>query len=228
MEDQVKRVGLTAAATTAAKEQSEAVKLFGGVVLQKRAKELEIDKENKGDKQEPKKRKQSQETLIGPQKSKEKCKKKETPTTTPTQHIKKPIPELKGTRQVPKPQDAYGCRHCGIFDLKTLSREDLKYYTKTGAWLENKPCLDCDKKREVSDESVMKIENLLNRRVIDPDEMAKYCNYGAGAHGNDDTSNHHFVCDMVLCIPCHNLRVEATEKQTGQKGRRSARHRNKN
>ena len=78
------------------------MKLFGGVVLQKRAKELELNKEDKGDKQEPKKRKQSQETLIGPQKSKEKSKKKETPTTT-TKQKKKPIPELKGTWQVPKP-----------------------------------------------------------------------------------------------------------------------------
>ena len=84
------------------------------------------------------------------------------------------------------------------------------------------------KKTEEADERVIKINNLLYGRVIDSDEMVRYCNYGAGAHDNDDSSNHHFVCDMVLCIPCYNLRVEATEKQTGQNGRRSARHRNKN
>ena len=59
--------------------------------------------------------------------SEEKSEKKE-PRKTP----KKTELVLKGLREVPTPKDKHGCGHCGVFDLKTLSRDDLKYYTKKG------------------------------------------------------------------------------------------------
>ena len=216
LENDTITTGLTVAAVTKAKNQNDYVVNLGAKIIEKPALVLAstdntTTKKKSSTKQKPKGK-------VTSSKKKPKSSKKKT-------EVNEDPKEQKGTRQVPKPRDEHGCMHCGIFDLKTLSRDDLKYYTKEGAWLEKKPCLDCDKKELGTEEKVMDVGVLLNWKGLDTDEMARYCNYGAGAHGSDDPSSTSFACNMVLCNPCYTKRVEGAETQLGTNSRRSNRNR---
>ena len=141
LENDTIETGLTAAAVTYAENQKDEAAKLGGKLMEKRnlvvaSKDNTTSKTKKSNK--PKQRPQQLPTA----KNKKRTSKKKNQVTEHPQ-------ELKGTRQVPKPQDEHGCQHCGIFDLKTLSKDDLKYYTKNGAWLEKKHALIVNKRNRL-------------------------------------------------------------------------------
>ena len=218
-------VGITAATTTSEKEHFDRVKQLACVVTKKRSPQIDSDVN-----EEPDEKQTTTRTTNMPQL--QQLPNEIDTTTNVTQAItteanqKSDKPEAKGIRKIPEAEDGHGCLHCGIMNLKTLSKDDLKFYTKKGAWLENKPCVDCESKERESDNRVMNVIDLLLEKGSDPDQMARYCNYGAGAHGHDNPSDAHFACNLVLCIPCYNIRLTASQIQDGNTGRRtSARNR---
>jgi len=223
LEEDTVTVGVNSEAKPSAKQVAERIKQMATAAIRKGAvKRKEMDQP---DKEATPKKNQSKEKSA---------KKKSTPAVSKTKesngNVKEYIPavELKGGRKIPKPDDDSGCPHCGVHDLTRMSREDLKYYTKPGAWLHEKPCCDCDKSGTNSDTRVRDVKDVLKWKKINPDEMVRYCNYGAGAHG-DENQDKRFTCDMVLCNPCHAKRVEelTSKTDTGNTNtRRSNRKRN--
>ena len=119
---------MTDAAVKSAKNQKDEAAKLGCKLMEKRTLVV-ASKENTTSKKKKSSKPKQRKKMVPTSKNKTKTSKKKNQVT---EHPH----ELKGTRQVPKPQDEHGCQHCGIFDLKTLSKDDLKYYTKKGAWLE--------------------------------------------------------------------------------------------
>ena len=125
--------------------------------------------------------------------------------------------EPKGTRQLPTPTDKYGCAHYGIMDLKAWGKDDLKYYTRKGFWLDNKPCSDCVHKTPSDNNRVMDVGSILLSNALEKGAMVMVCNCGPTAHTMqpDDPSKSLYSCDLVLCVPCYNERKLAFERTLG-------------
>jgi hypothetical protein len=119
-----------------------------------------------------------------------------------------PMEEPQGLRHVPKASDDYGCTHKGLWELTPLPKDYLATYTKTGAWLHQRPCKDCVNKPEDDTGKVMDVTDLLKTKGR-PD-VAYYCNTGATGHNmpdNDVQWKQQWLCDMVLCNDCYDKRM---------------------
>ena len=130
--------------------------------------------------------------------------------------------EPQGTRKLPAPKDTYGCGHNGIMNLQAWTNYDLKFYTKTGYWLYNKPCSDCLQKPPSEANRVMNVRSLMLGKETDLGAKVMVCTCGPTAHGMkaDNPSKPLYACDLVLCMPCYNERKCAYEITLGASSQR--------
>ena len=112
-----------------------------------------------------------------------------------------------------------GCRHYGILDLRRMDTKTYAFYSKDGGWLQNKFCISCKKNTK---EMVM--DKITKSYLI-------YCEMGLksrlySGYTCDEEKNifDDHNCDMILCVPCWNTKVDIYEQECLQKmGNRSKR-----
>ena len=134
------------------------------------------------------------------------------------------LPQLDGTKQglriVPQAKDKYGCKHTGLRDMITLNRAHLKAYANKDGWLYNRPCYDCASK-EPGQNRILEMINLLEKGKR---SFGCYCNCGPRGHGmkEDDPNKPNYVCNLVLCPGCFEIRDSKMSSSTSGKRTRGA------
>lgn len=135
-------------------------------------------------------------------------------------------PSLQGRRKLPTPNDNHGCKHNGLGELSPCDRGWIRAYIKVGAWLHQKPCLDCATADKTDNSS---------QRVLDPSVLllakgttvAFICNCGPVGHKmGEKKGKEDYQCDMMLCVPCYNKRADKREEEQG--GRRRSKRKSPN
>ena len=147
-------------------------------------------------------------------------------TTTKTKAVKKKTPketvppEQQGLRKVPVPSDKFGCKHCGINDMKQMDQSYCKYYLQDQRWLVGKTCIDCKKGVQEFVEATNKKEKI----------KLYYCHHGIAAAnmGEEEEFKKLLACDTVYCTPCYKKQVDGMETDNRSNGRSSRRSRSSN
>ena len=121
----------------------------------------------------------------------------------------KPTPVPQGRRKIPTACDNLGCPHTGLRDMKSLDRAWCAAYLKVGGWLENRACKDCNLE-------------VLNLMKVKGAPVGYICNCGPTGHKMSDENEEKkdYLCDMVLCVPCHTKRSESMHIGPGRRSHR--------
>ena len=111
-------------------------------------------------------------------------------------------------RTVPKrsKSDIFGCRHCGIMEIKQMSKADVTFYSKETRFLCGRVCMDCD--IDITNTS-------LSKEVYYCDDGLKSFN---AKKGNPEKEK--LKCDFVTCQKCYQILMANYDVKYGRQGRR--------
>jgi hypothetical protein len=139
----------------------------------------------------------------------------------PVQTTATALPVLQGRHKIPTPGDDQGCKHRGLSELCPCDKRWLRAYVKEGAWLHKKPCVDCAAREstEEGEERVLDASVLLQQKA---GIVAFICNCGPTGHKmkDGDEGKLEYQCNLMLCVPCYNIRQSNSEGGGGRKRRR--------
>ncbi len=103
-----------------------------------------------------------------------------------------------------------GCRHGNLDAMKSITKAEASHYIRPNKFLENRGCLDCQKKVVDMQPATSNLHSVLY-----------YCDQGIkgyDAPDNDDMKSE-LTCNLVLCAHCEAVRRTAYN-MSGGGGRR--------
>lgn len=104
-----------------------------------------------------------------------------------------------------------GCRHGNLDAMKCMTKAEASHYIRPNKFLENRGCLDCQKKVVDMQPAASNLRSVLY-----------YCDQGIkgyDAPDNDDMKSE-LTCNLVLCAHCEAVRRIAFDKSSGGRRRK--------
>jgi hypothetical protein len=110
-----------------------------------------------------------------------------------------------------------GCIHADLLELNGMTPAHIKHYVKPNMFLEDAVCAECH-------ESIRRIHQ------VTPKVKLHYCDMmikGFSAPDND-REKASMECGLVLCVPCHNIRMKRYDMTIGSNSNGRPRRRGRN